>query len=122
MTTDALKLEEILQNLIGNAFKFTTEGKIEVRVRDLRKKNRVEFAVSDTGIGIDKKDLPSIFDQFHQLQDAHTSSYSGVGLGLSIVKKYLEMMHGDIQVKSQPGKGSTFTFNLPYTVSATGEF
>ncbi|MCZ6622840.1 MAG: GAF domain-containing sensor histidine kinase, partial [Deltaproteobacteria bacterium] len=121
MTTDALKLEEILQNLIGNAFKFTPEGKIEVRVRDLRKKNRVEFAVSDTGIGIDEKDLPSIFDQFHQLKGAHTGSYNGVGLGLSIVKKYLEMMHGDIHVKSQPGKGSTFTFILPYTVSNTGE-
>ena len=116
MTTDALKLEEILQNLIGNAFKFTPEGRIEVRVRDLRERDRIEFAVVDTGIGIDKKDLPTIFEQFHQLKDAHTGSYNGVGLGLSIVKKYLEIMHGDIHVKSQPGKGSTFTFILPYSV------
>ncbi|MCZ6625004.1 MAG: GAF domain-containing sensor histidine kinase, partial [Deltaproteobacteria bacterium] len=116
ITTDALKLEEILQNLIGNAFKYTPEGRIEVRVQDLRERHRIEFAVSDTGIGIDKKDLPSIFEQFHQVKGAHTGSTNGVGLGLSIVKKYLEMMHGDIHVKSQPGKGSTFTFILPYSV------
>ncbi|MFQ5903985.1 MAG: GAF domain-containing protein, partial [Candidatus Binatia bacterium] len=116
MTTDALKLEEILQNLIGNAFKFTSEGRIEVRVRDLKKKGRIEFAVVDTGIGIDKRDLDRIFDQFHQLKEAHTGSYSGVGLGLNIVKKYLELMQGDIRVKSQPRIGSTFTFTLPYSI------
>jgi signal transduction histidine kinase len=115
MTTDALKLEEVLQNLIGNAFKFTPEGKIEIRVRDLKEKAQVEFVVEDTGIGIKPEDLPRIFEQFHQLQEAHTGSYSGVGLGLSIVKKYLELMRGEIQVQSQPGKGSTFTVTLPYS-------
>lgn len=115
MTTDALKLEEILQNLIGNAFKFTQEGKIEIHIRDLKGQNQIEFAVADTGIGIRPEDLPRIFEQFHQLQEAHTGSYSGVGLGLSIVKKYLELMQGEIQVQSQPGKGSTFTVTLPYS-------
>jgi signal transduction histidine kinase len=118
MTTDALKLEEILQNLIGNAFKFTQEGKIEIRVRGLKETDRVEFVVEDTGIGIRREDLPSIFEQFHQLHEAHTGSYSGVGLGLSIVKKYIELMQGEIQVQSEPGQGSTFTVTLPYSAPA----
>ncbi len=114
VTTDALKLEEILQNLIGNAYKFTPKGSIEIRVRDLNGEGRVEFAVADTGIGIKRDDLEKIFDEFHQLKEAHTGTYSGVGLGLSIVKKYLELMGGDIRVESEPGAGSTFTFTLPY--------
>jgi signal transduction histidine kinase len=117
LTTDALKLEEILQNLIGNAYKFTPGGSIEIRVRDLQRESRVEFAVADTGIGIQPGDLEKIFDEFHQLEEAHTGNYSGVGLGLSIVKKYLELMLGDIQVQSEPGVGSTFTFTLPYSLS-----
>jgi signal transduction histidine kinase len=117
LTTDAMKLEEILQNLIGNAFKFTLKGRIEVRLRDLDGQRRVEFAVADTGIGIEKSDLGKIFDQFHQLKEAHTGNYDGVGLGLSIVKRYLDLMHGEIRVESQPEKGSTFTFTLPYALS-----
>ncbi len=121
MTTDALKVEEILQNLIGNAFKFTPKGSIEVRVRDLRPKNRIEFSVADTGMGIAASDLDRIFEQFHQLKEAHTGSYSGVGLGLSIVKKYLEMMQGQIRVESRPGEGSTFTFDLPYSIQTLAD-
>jgi signal transduction histidine kinase len=116
ITTDALKLEEILQNLIGNAFKFTPQGQIEVRVRDLQGKGRIEFAVADTGIGIGEEDRGLIFDEFHQLSKAHTGKHGGVGLGLSIVKRYLELMQGEIQVESQPGTGSTFTFTLPYCI------
>jgi len=116
LTTDALKLEEILQNLIGNAFKFTLEGKIEVRVRDLNPKGRVEFTVADTGMGIPAEEIDRIFEQFHQLKEAHTGAYSGVGLGLNIVKRYLEMMQGDIKVESEPGQGSTFIFELPYSI------
>jgi signal transduction histidine kinase len=118
LTTDALKLEEILQNLIGNAYKFTPSGSIEIRVRDLAQERRVEFAVADTGIGIKPDDLDKIFDEFHQLEEAHTGSYFGVGLGLSIIKKYLDLMKGDIRVKSTPGAGSTFTFTLPYSLDA----
>ncbi|MBI4487488.1 MAG: GAF domain-containing protein [Deltaproteobacteria bacterium] len=116
ISTDLIKLEEILQNLIGNAFKFTPEGKIEVRVRDLPKEDRIEFTVADTGIGIDESDLEKIFDQFHQLKEAHTGNFSGAGLGLNIVKRYLELMQGEIRVDSQPGSGSTFTFTLPRSV------
>ena len=115
ITTDALKLEEILQNLIGNAYKFTSKGKIEIGVRDLKDRGRVEFAVADTGMGIEKDDLEKIFEEFHQLKEAHTGHFDGFGLGLNIVRKYLELMQGDIRVESKPGIGSTFTFTLPYS-------
>jgi signal transduction histidine kinase len=116
ITTDALKLEEILMNLIGNAYKFTPRGKIEIRVRDLREKDRVEFSVADSGIGIAKAEVDRIFEQFYQLGDPHTGDHTGMGLGLNIVKQYLEMMRGDIQVESKLGVGSTFTFTLPYSI------
>jgi signal transduction histidine kinase len=115
LTTDPVKLEEILQNLIGNAYKFTSKGKIEIRVRDLKDRGRVEFAVADTGMGIEKEDLEKIFEEFHQLKEAHTGHFDGFGLGLNIVKKYLALMQGDIRVESQPGIGSNFTFTLPYS-------
>jgi signal transduction histidine kinase len=82
----------------------------------LPRDRRVEFAVADSGIGISRENLDKIFDEFQQLEDAHTGNYSGVGLGLSIVKKYLELMLGDIRVESTPGVGSTFTFTLPYSL------
>jgi signal transduction histidine kinase len=113
ITTDAVKLEEIFQNLIGNAYKFTPQGKIEIRVKELKEKKRFEFAVADTGIGIEEKDLGKIFEEFHQLKEAHTGNFDGFGLGLNIVKKYLDLMQGDIRVDSQPGTGTTFTFTLP---------
>jgi signal transduction histidine kinase len=115
ITTDALKLEEILQNLIGNAHKFTPSGSIEIRVRNLKEKKRFEFAVADTGIGIEEKDLGKVFDEFHQLREAHTGNFDGFGLGLNIVKKYLDLMRGEIRVESQAGSGTTFTFTLPYS-------
>jgi signal transduction histidine kinase len=114
LKSDALKLEEILQNLIGNAYKFTHKGSIDIRVRDLNGNGAIEFAIADTGIGIKRDDLEKIFDEFHQLDEAHTGTYTGVGLGLSIVKKYLDLMGGDIRVESRPGEGTTFTFTLPY--------
>jgi signal transduction histidine kinase len=121
VTTDVLKLEEILQNLVGNAFKFTSQGKIEIRARNLQEQNRIEFSVADTGIGIEEKDLAHIFDEFYQLKEAHKGSYAGVGLGLNIVRKYLALMKGDIRVQSGVGKGSIFTFTIPYAVARSGE-
>ncbi len=117
LVTDPIKLEEILQNLIGNAFKFTPNGRVEVRVRNLRREERVEFTVADTGIGIESENLAKIFNEFEQISEAHTGGFSGVGLGLSIVKKYIDLMQGDIQVESRPGQGSIFTFSLPRSVS-----
>jgi signal transduction histidine kinase len=117
IVTDVTKLEEILQNLIGNAFKFTPRGRIEVRVRNIRELNRIEFSVADTGIGIEKHDVDRIFRAFEQIREAHTGDFNGVGLGLNIVKKYLDLMRGDIRVESHPGEGSTFTFSVPHSIS-----
>ena len=114
ITTDALKLEEIFQNLIGNAYKFTAKGKIEITVRNFKEVERIEVAVADTGIGIEPNEVQNIFEEFHQLKEAHTGQFDGFGLGLNIVKKYIQLMHGDMRVESQPGVGSTFTFILPY--------
>ena len=117
LETDPMKLEEILQNLIGNAFKFTERGCIEVCVRNLRDQDRVQFSVSDTGVGIEAEDLERIFKEFEQVRGGHLANFDGVGLGLSIVKKYLDLLHGDIRVESRPGQGSTFTFSVPRSVS-----
>lgn len=114
--TDATKLEEILQNLIGNAFKFTPRGSITLRVRNLREAGRIEFTVADTGIGIEPRDMARIFSAFEQIKEAHTGEFNGVGLGLNIVKKYLELMDGEIRVQSEPGEGSTFIFSLPCAI------
>ena len=116
IVTDVTKLEEILQNLIGNAFKFTPQGHIEVRVRNRPDSGRIEFTVADTGIGIEPRDINRIFGAFEQIREAHTGDYNGVGLGLNIVKRYLELMNGDIHVESHPGEGSTFTFSLPHCI------
>jgi two-component system, NarL family, sensor histidine kinase BarA len=117
IVTDVTKLEEILQNLLGNAFKFTPRGRIEVRVRNIQELNRIEFSIADTGIGIEPHDVDRIFRAFEQIREAHTGDFNGVGLGLNIVKKYLDLMHGDIRVESQPGEGSTFTFSVPHSIS-----
>jgi signal transduction histidine kinase len=115
LVTDALKLEEILQNLIGNAIKFTPGGRVAIRVRDLAQQKRVEFSVADGGIGIAEDELERIFNAFEQGKDAHTGNLEGVGLGLNIVKKYLQLMQGEIRVTSRVGEGSTFTFTIPHT-------
>jgi len=117
LSTDAIKIEEILQNLIGNAFKFTPKGSIEVRVRNLAGENCVQFSVSDTGIGIRAEHLDRIFNEFEQVKESDIGRFDGVGLGLSIVKKYLDLLKGDIQVESEPGKGTTFTFTVPATTA-----
>ena len=116
IVTDATKLEEILQNLIGNAFKFTLQGRIDLRISNIRERSRIEFCIADTGIGIEADDMDRIFRAFEQIREAHTGEFNGVGLGLSIVKKYLDLMNGDIRVESRPGEGSTFTFSLPHSI------
>ena len=116
LTTDASKLEEILQNMMVNAFKYTSKGEVRIRIKNRLDSKSVEFVVEDTGRGIAAENISKIFDGFQQI-DA-TPSNQGVGLGLAIVKKYLELLKGDIQVQSELGKGSTFTLILPHTLKA----
>lgn len=110
--TDEFKLKQILNNLINNAIKFTHEGYIKFGYK--LKNNFIEFYVEDTGIGISKELYGKIFERFHQAELDINRHYGGTGLGLSISKKLVELLGGDIWVKSIPKKGSTFYFTIPY--------
>jgi CheY-like chemotaxis protein len=111
--TDKVKLKQIFINLISNAFKFTEEGKIEGGCK-IDNNHNLLFYVSDTGFGIppDKQNL--IFERFAQLDHGKKHAAGGTGLGLSIVKGLVELLGGKIWLESEAGKGSTFTFSLPF--------
>jgi signal transduction histidine kinase len=113
MRSDKAKLRIILQNLINNAIKFTDEGTIQVSTRQTPDRKRIEFEVADSGIGISKETVPFIFDKFRQADSSSTRQRGGVGLGLHIVRVFTESLGGTVSVKSQLGKGSTFTLVLP---------
>jgi PAS domain S-box-containing protein len=110
--TDQTKLSQIISNLLNNALKFTHEGLIEVgySVKD----NFLEFYVKDSGIGISTEMHEKIFERFRQADPSIQLNYGGTGLGLSISKGFIELMGGKIWVESEPGKGATFYFTIPY--------
>jgi signal transduction histidine kinase len=109
---DQMKFKDIMYNLLSNAIKFTPE-KGEVQVTTKVADEKLHISVSDTGIGISKENFKSIFDPFKQVDSSANRKFGGTGLGLSLVKKYVEMHGGDIWVQSEVGKGSTFTFTVP---------
>ena len=111
IVTDKGKLKQIFINLISNAFKFTDKGKIEGGCKI--ENNKLHFFVSDTGIGIPEDKQKIIFDRFTQLKQSLNFNIGGTGLGLSIVKGIVGLLEGEISLKSELGKGSTFTFTLP---------
>ncbi len=111
INSDGNKIRHILQNLIGNAVKFTEKGKVEVSALEID--NNLHILVSDTGIGIPPDQIGNIFDEFRQIDSSTSRKYGGTGLGLSIAKRYARMLGGTIEVKSTPGKGSDFTLILP---------
>jgi signal transduction histidine kinase len=116
IVADEPKLTRVLNNLVGNAVKFTEKGGVKVEVKMKRRKNSklwLEFSITDTGIGIDEKQLNIVFDEFTQADTSTNKQYKGTGLGLSIVKMYLQIMDSEIRVESTPGKGSRFWFELP---------
>jgi signal transduction histidine kinase/CheY-like chemotaxis protein/HAMP domain-containing protein len=108
----------ILQNLVGNALKFTGAGSVEIAARQVG--DAIEVAVHDTGIGIATDMLEHIFDEFRQADDGTSRKYGGTGLGLAIAKKYALLLGGDITVASTPGQGSTFTLRLPLAAHVAG--
>lgn len=112
---DEIKLKQILLNLLSNAAKFTRDGEISLHITSAVKNNRpwIVFSVSDTGIGIAPNKINVIFEEFTQADDSINRNYGGTGLGLTISKKFCEMMGGKISVTSILGKGSTFTIWLP---------
>jgi signal transduction histidine kinase/DNA-binding response OmpR family regulator len=117
---DGSKLLQVLLNITFNAIKFTTEGKISIRVICEEKTDdqvKLKFFISDTGIGIPKEKLPYIFDRFFQVQGNVTTKYAGTGLGLSITKQIVMLQGGTIHAESEPGKGTTFIFTLGFGIS-----
>jgi len=110
--TDRNKLESIITNLLKNAIKFTQAGSVEFGC-SMDGENLI-FFVKDTGVGIQEDRIEAIFDRFVQADLSSSRPHEGSGLGLSIVKAYLEILNGKIWVESQPGKGSTFSFSIPY--------
>ncbi|MFQ5875734.1 MAG: sensor histidine kinase, partial [Dehalococcoidia bacterium] len=97
---------------------FTDRGKIQVSVSPVEGGEGVEIEVKDTGVGIPKESMPFIFEPFRQVEGAFTRSHGGVGLGLNIVKKLLNLLHGRVEVESEVGKGSTFHITIPAKYSA----
>lgn len=112
--TDPRKFRQTLYNLVENALKYTDQGYIEVGYT-MKDTSTIEFYVKDTGIGFPQKELDTIFEQFRQGDESNTRQYGGIGLGLSLSKKFVEMMGGTMVAYSIPGEGSTFYFTLPYT-------
>ncbi len=112
MTTDASKLQQVLYNLLSNAVKFTPSGTVRLTARAVDSETML-FQVSDTGPGLSSEQQRLIFERFSQIDSGHTRQYSGTGLGLSIVKELVELLGGDVAVRSTPGEGSTFNVTLP---------
>jgi signal transduction histidine kinase len=113
ITGDALRIRQILINLVGNAIKFTDEGEIGLRVQTLGNDTALRFDVIDSGIGMARDRLLRIFQSFTQGDASITREYGGTGLGLAICKRLADLMGGEIEVESEVGTGSTFRFTLP---------
>ncbi|WET03102.1 GAF domain-containing hybrid sensor histidine kinase/response regulator [Flavobacterium sp. YJ01] len=119
---DQGRLNQILVNLVGNSLKFTQEGEVTVSVKKVEEsddKYKLRFSVKDTGIGIPKNKLKTIFERFTQGEESTTRTFGGTGLGLNIVKQLVELHKGEIHVKSELNRGSEFFFFLTYKKAVT---
>jgi signal transduction histidine kinase/CheY-like chemotaxis protein/HAMP domain-containing protein len=114
LTTDIVKIRQIIVNLLSNAAKFTEKGEINIKVRESN--GMISFAVKDSGIGIEKKNFNLVFEEFQQVDNSSTRKYKGTGLGLPISRKLARLLGGDLTVDSEYGKGSTFTLTIPPTI------
>jgi signal transduction histidine kinase/DNA-binding response OmpR family regulator/CHASE3 domain sensor protein len=112
METDAQRLVQVLKNLLSNALKFTEKGSVTLRIRRATG-GRVAFAVQDTGIGIAAEHQRIVFEPFHQADGTTSRKYGGTGLGLSISRELARLLGGEMQLTSEPGRGSTFTVLVP---------
>ena len=112
LNSDKRRIRQVLINLVSNAIKFTDQGIVKIDVKSLNNQD-LEVIVSDSGIGIKKEDMELLFKPFQQIDMSSTKKHEGTGLGLHLCKKLIDLLHGDISVKSQFGKGSEFKFIIP---------
>jgi hypothetical protein len=113
---DANRVQQVIWNLLSNAVKFTSEGgRVEARLR--RSEGHVDITVTDTGMGIEPEFIPYVFDRFRQADSTSTRKYSGLGLGLAIVRHVVEM-HGGTVAASSPGKGQGAIFNVRFPIAS----
>ncbi len=120
LTGDSLRLQQVLSNLANNAVKFTSSGEVVLKVERVNanpNKVKLEFSVSDTGIGIAAEKISALFNPFTQADGSTTRRFGGSGLGLTICQRLVHMMGGEILVESEPGKGSVFSFQLEFPVT-----
>jgi signal transduction histidine kinase len=114
LTTDPMRLRQILLNLLSNACKFTKEGEVKLRVQRVADgRSWIELAVADSGIGMTAEQQAKLFEEFSQADASTAQRFGGTGLGLAISRRLARMMGGDVTVASEPGKGSVFTVRLP---------
>jgi PAS domain S-box-containing protein len=120
---DSGRVQQVMRNLMGNAMKFTEQGRVRVEVAQENRdgKSEFRFSVEDTGIGIPQAKVDLIFESFTQADTSTTRRFGGTGLGLAISKRLVTMMGGTMGVSSEPGKGSTFWFILPMVLAAAAE-
>jgi signal transduction histidine kinase len=111
--SDRSKVERIFQNIFNNAVKFTSVGEIRVNARVSADRGVLDLQVSDTGIGIEKSKMDSVFEPFQQVDNSIHRSFSGLGLGLTVARRMAELIGGTIQVKSEPGLGTTVLMRFP---------
>jgi signal transduction histidine kinase/FixJ family two-component response regulator len=124
LNADFMRLGQVLVNLVGNAIKFTSSGKVLLRVSlnsRTAESAQLRFSVADTGIGIEASKLRTIFEAFSQADGSTTRQHGGTGLGLTLSARIVEMMGGTIQLTSEPGKGSTFFFELSFELEGDGQ-
>ena len=118
---DGNRITQVLTNLISNATKFTDFGFIKFGYSKTKDGKFIEFFVRDSGIGIDNNNIELIFERFKQADDRINRKYGGTGLGLTISRQLVELMGGQLWVESEPGKGSTFKFTIPYKLSLNNQ-
>jgi signal transduction histidine kinase/CheY-like chemotaxis protein len=119
--SDPQRLRQILLNLVGNAVKFTEQGEVVLRISADRQAGTLSFHIQDTGMGIAADKIPTLFDPFVQADSSTTRRYGGSGLGLSIVRRFVEAMKGTIEVESQLSGGSTFRVTIPLEIATSAE-
>ena len=121
---DPVRLNQILINLAGNAIKFTEKGTVTIHIKELSRGDNIsilEFSITDSGIGIAQSQLDKIFESFSQASSDTTRKFGGTGLGLTISKQLVELQQGSIYVQSQVGKGTTFSFKIPYQIGTVDD-